>query len=209
VPLEEGEPHALTIERRSEGYRVHNRTERLLTLDDQPLEPGSARPWPLGTALWLTPEVTLRLAPCSEVSEPGSSCPAVVDGASGRAPRPRADRSPRTVSPAAVIPLLLLALAAWLSTGFFPSGAPAEVKVETDRFATLILDLHRLGFEGRYTAGELQRAQQERELGKEQPARERLFRLRDWVLRHRTRSGGFAARLQIFETVLEWIAARV
>ena len=37
VQLDEGEPHALTVERRSNGYRVYNRTDRSLSLAGEPL----------------------------------------------------------------------------------------------------------------------------------------------------------------------------
>jgi hypothetical protein len=73
----------------------------------------------------------------------------------------------------------------------------------------LILDLHGQGFEGRYVAGELQRAQQDFDLGKLQPGRERLFRLRDWILKRRIRIGRSVSGPQVLESVMDWIAAHV
>jgi hypothetical protein len=126
-----------------------------------------------------------------------------------RRPARRTERVTRSFFPAAVVPLVLLALAVRFSSGFFPGREPVQGRVETDGFVPLILDLHGRGFEGRYVAGELQRAQQDLDLGQLQPARERLFRLRDWVLKHRRPIGRSASRPQVLDSVLDWIAARV
>jgi hypothetical protein len=214
VQLDEGEPHALTVERRSNGYRVYNRTDRSLSLAGEPLVPRAARKWPPGAALQIAPTVTLRLAPALPHSDPQAGClppasPGTGDGGPERGPARRTDPSARSFSLAVVVPLVLLALATRLSSGFFPDREPVQAKIETDGLASLILELHGQGFEGRYVAGELQRAQQDLDLGKLQPARERLFRLRDWILKHWSRTDRFASRRQIFDPVLDWIAARV
>jgi hypothetical protein len=214
VQLDEGEPHALTVERRSNGYRVHNRTDRSLSLGGEPLVPRAAREWPLGAALQLAPNVTLRLAPEPGHSDLQSACrhPAPKGtGESGpeRGRARRTDPGAHRFSLAAVVPLVLLALAVRFSSGSSPAREPVQAKVPTDGLSPLIRDLHGQGFEGRYVAGELQRAQQDLDLGKLQPARERLFRLRDWILMHRTRTGRFASRAQVLDSVLDWIAARV
>ena len=214
VRLDEGEPHALTVERRSNGYRVHNRTERSLSLAGEPLVPRAARKWPPGAALQIAPTVTLRLAPALPHSDPQAGClppasPGTGDGGPERGPARRTDPSARSFSLAVVVPLVLLALAVRFSGVSSPAREPVQAKVETDGLAPLILDLHGRGFEGRYVAGELQRAQQDLDLGKLQPARERLFRLRDWILKHRSRIGRSASRPQVLDSVLDWIAARV
>jgi hypothetical protein len=214
VRLDESEPHALTVERRSNGYRVHNRTDRSLSLAGKPLVPGAAREWPLGAALQLAPNVTLRLAPEPGHSDPQSACrhPAPKGTGEGGPERGRARRTDpgaHRFSLAAVVPLVLLALAVRFSSGSLPAREPVQANIQTDGLVPLILDLHGQGFEGRYVAGELQRARQDLDLGKVQPARERLFRLRDWILNHRSRAGRLASRLQVFDSVLDWIAARV
>jgi hypothetical protein len=214
VRLDESEPHALTVERRPNGYRVHNRTDRSLSLAGEPLVPRAARDWPLGAALQLAPAVTLRLAPEPSHSDPlpgrrPAALPENGVGGPERGPARRIDPGPRRFSWAAVVPLVLLAVAVKFSGESSPAREPVQAKVETDGLSRLILDLHGQGFEGRYVAGELQRARQDFDLGKVQPARERLFRLRDWILTHRSGAGRSASRPQVFDSVLDWIAARV
>jgi hypothetical protein len=214
VRLDESEPHALTVERRPNGYRVHNRTDRSLSLAGEPLVPRAAREWPPGAALQLAPNVTLRLASEPPHSDPQAGCrppasPGTGQGGPERRPARRTDPSARGFSLAVVVPLVLLALAVRFSGESVPAREPVQAKVETDGLSPLILDLHGQGFAGRYVAGELQRAQQDFDLGKPEPARERLFRLRDWILKHRSRAGRSASPPQVFDSVLDWIAARV
>lgn len=53
--------HALTVQRRGNAYRVHNKTDTALSLGDVPLPPGRSSEWKSGTNLQLSSSLTLRL----------------------------------------------------------------------------------------------------------------------------------------------------
>jgi hypothetical protein len=208
VHLDECEPHALTVERRSQGCRVHNRTDRALTLADKPLEPQTAREWALGAALRLTPVVTLRLAPVPDDPHQDSAISGTSyhpDRGTGNGTGPGS----RVHSLATLIPLVVLALTIWLSSRLFPVRTPIPAPRETDPFATMVLELRRLDDEGRYVAQQLQVGQQEVDLGEPGAARARWVRVRERIEQHRNRQGRFDRRLKVFETVLEWIGSRL
>src|SRR5262249_52982668 len=54
-------PHAVTLEFRDSGYKVYNRSDGPLSLNDRVLSPRSAATWPEGQDLYLSDELALRL----------------------------------------------------------------------------------------------------------------------------------------------------
>jgi hypothetical protein len=204
------EPHALTIENRNGRIHVHNRTDRLLTLDAKALAPHATRPWPPDESLQLTPALRLQLvgsgSEASLVPSAGASSGAFESSETW--PRPGPDRGHGSGAErlAALIPLTLLALAVAVAGPSFQARGPAPVATDSDGIARLVLELRQSGDEGRSVAQEIQLVAQEKRLGKSQAARVRLLRLRDRVLKQRGPDGRFPARRHALEDALRWIA---
>ncbi len=161
IRLADAEPHALTIEQRPRGVRVHNRTARRLQLDEESLEPGTAAIWTPETVLVLGPSLSVRLAHAptpavSECPEPSAETPAVEAPPAAYASRP-----------ALVLTMVLLMMATWVVGLLFQSRGPVPARIEEDRLAVLVRDLRQCGPEGHYIAQELQLALQDQNLGRD------------------------------------------
>jgi hypothetical protein len=212
VRLDNVEQHALTLERRSDEIRVHNRTSRPVPLGNQVIAPNSSREWPRGGQLELSPGYRLKLVVADadgQVERTTLESPAV---ASERTPGGTAAVAEKPGAPsrlAAVVPLLLVTIAVWLAGQSVQPPAPVALPPEAKEFADLVGELRRQGDEGVYLAQQLQVAEQEKNLGRYDQSRARLLRVRDRLLQQRARGGPFEHRPPWLESALGWIVARL
>jgi hypothetical protein len=211
VRIDEIEPHALTIERRAGRVRVHNRTDRPLTLGNGALPASASSDWPEGGRLELSLGLHVQLvADGSELASNLSSSerPGIEfegrQAASQQAPATA--RATHHTSLGVVVPLLLVTVAVWLAGKSLSVSSPTPVPAGNDRFADLVKELRREGDRGRSVAHELQVAREDQERHRSDEARTRLLRVRDRILRHRRSDGRVESRLECFETALNWIS---